>query len=72
MEKEFGKRKEIIKIPRVMKEFLYYGVVGYFDGAVKDGLCSAKVVLLISSFHSYNFKLHCGTSSNMKVELLAL
>ena len=49
-----------------MKEIQYYGVVGYFDGATKNGLCATRVVLLINNLHRFNFKLHCGMRTNMK------
>ena len=65
LEKEFGKRKELNENSIFMKEIQYYGVGGYFDGATKNGLCVARVVLLINNFHSFNFKLHHGTTINM-------
>ena len=42
-----------------MKKILNVGVVGYFDGTAKDGLCAASVVLLINNSRSFNFQLHC-------------
>ena len=65
IEKEFSMRKDLIANPRVMMEILNVGVVGYFDGAAKDGLCVAGVVLWIKNSHGFNFQLHCGTSSRL-------
>ena len=59
IEKEFSMRKDLIANPRVMMEILNVGVVGYFDGTAKDGLCAASVVLLINNSRSFNFQLHC-------------
>ena len=66
MEKDFGKRKELAEKPRVMKEIQYFGVVGFFDEATKDGLCATRVFLLINNYHIYNFRLYYGAGSNMR------
>ena len=40
LEKEFGSRKAITAKPMIMKDIQNVGVVGFFDGATKNGLCA--------------------------------
>ena len=58
--------------PRFLKDIQSIGATGYFDGATKDGFCGAGVALKFNNINSFNFKLHYGTCTNMKAELLAL
>ena len=57
--------------PICLKEIQPLGATRFFDGVAKDGFCVAGVSLLINNIHSFNTKLHCGTRTNMKAELLA-
>ena len=45
---------------------------GYFDGASKNNLGGASIMLEISNIHSFSLKLGCDFSTNSRVELLAL
>ena len=38
--KEFGTQKVKVCKPRSLKEIHQYGVVGFFNGDAKDGLCA--------------------------------
>ena len=55
-----------------MKEIHQYGVVGFFNGDAKDGLCAAGACLILNDSHIYTFRLHCVSGLNMKAELLTL
>ena len=45
---------------------------GFFDGASKNNIGGAGIVLEIIQSHSFNLKLGCGSNTNSRVELLAL
>ena len=72
MEKEFCGKSFSLDRARVLNFFQQFGAVGYFDGATKEGFCAMGVFLWINNLHRFNFKLHCGTGTNMKEKLLTL
>ena len=47
-------------------------LVGFFDGVAANEMGGAGVFLAISHVHSFHIKLGCGSSTNTRVELLAL
>ena len=46
--------------------------MGFFDGAIHDGLCEARILLILMRPTFFKMKLNCGRSSNTKAELLTL
>ena len=46
--------------------------MGFFDGAVVEGIGGARIYLAISSNHYFHIKLGCGGSTNTKAKLLAM
>ena len=72
LNEEFNTKPVTNSKPRYLKDIQLNGAIGDFDGKTKDGLCAARVVLMINNIHAFKFKLHCGTCTNMKEELLAL
>ena len=73
LEKEYFSGEVKIYRPRILKIIQHFnGAFSFFDGAAKDGYCAAGVVLFLYESHRFTFRLHCGSRTNMKVELLAL
>ena len=53
LEKEFSKRTDLTKKPRVMKDIQHFGVFGYFDGEEKLwSLCCGRNINMFSNKHS--------------------
>ena len=52
--------------------FLNYPVVGYFDGAAKDGICGAGMVLRMDLKQNLLLRMDAGRGKNTRAKILAL